>query len=486
MTPFPGREYHYRMRRESFFDHKNLMRISTAATFIALSVSLVTLAAPWAAERVEDVADPLATSGKYVGDGAGVLGPAYADLIDGVCIRLKNATGAELAVVTVRGLGGTAPEDFAERLFKRFGIGAKGKDNGLLLLFALDDRAVRFEVGYGLEAIIPDAKAGRLLDDHAMPFLARGEYGRGLYAVSKAAAEAVAAASGVSLGLGEPGVWPEQPRPGPIAESGHQARGSGSTDGPGRRASSLRWLILAGLVLGLTGLWIVTALRRFDRARSKIDRIKAAGAGIGFMILMWIVALIAMIILLAGGSPVLALLQFALSPVAANVLWSLTRRRMKERAAHYRLPCPSCGSPMDLIPEDQDDAQLSPEESAEEKAGGMDYELWVCPQCGAKERFAVKLGKASPCPKCARRTLVRTHSILVAATTSQGGRERVMDECKNPKCGYSKTWERNTSRIAPPTAGSSSSRSAFSSSSSSSRSSFGGGRSGGGGATRRF
>ena len=452
---------------------------------MALAVSWIAWAAASAAERVEDVANPLAATGKYVGDGAGVLGPAYVDLIDGVCVQLKNTTGAEFAVVTVRGLGGTAPEDFAERLFKRFGIGEKGKDNGLLLLFALDDRAVRFEVGYGLEPIIPDARAGRLLDDHAMPFLARGEYGRGLYAVSKAAAEAVAAASGVSLGLGEPGVWPEQPRPVP-AESGHQAPGSGPNAKPGRRASSLSPLILAVVIPGLTGLWIGAALRRFGRARSKADRIKAAGAGIGFMILMWSAASIALIILLARGSPALAVLQFALSPVAANVLWSLTRRGMKKKAAQYRLPCPSCGSSMDLIPEDQDDVQLSAEEAAEEKAGGMDYELWVCPQCGAKERFAVRLGKASSCPKCARRTLVRTRLVLVAATTSQGGRERVTDECRNPKCGYNKTWERNTARIAPPTAGSSSSRSAFSSSSSSSRSSFGGGRSGGGGATRRF
>jgi uncharacterized protein len=500
LTPRRDREYHYHMKRDTQFKcakrglranlkasgRWSLKKAFTAVTFIVLSAGLVTLAVRAAAERVEDVPNPLETAGKYVGDGAGVLGPAYGNLIDGVCARLKNATGAELAVVTVRGLGGVSPEEFAERLFRRFGIGEKGKDNGLLLLFALDDRAVRFEVGYGLEPIIPDSRAGQLLDDHAIALLARGEYGRGLYAVSKAAAEAVAAASGASIGLAaEPSVWPEQPRPVP-AESEHQGSGSGPDAKKGRRASSLSSLILAAVVLGLTGLWIVAALGRFGRARSKADRVKAAGAGIGFIILVWSAASVAMIMLLAKGSPALAVLPFALSPVAANVLWSLTRRGMKSRAAHYRLPCSSCGSLMDLVPEDQDDAQLSTEEAAEEKAGGMDYELWGCPQCGAKEWFAVTLGKASPCHGCARRTLVRTHVILVAATTSHGGRERVTDECKNPKCGYNKTWERDTARIAPPTSGSSSGRSAFSSSSSSSRSSFGGGRSGGGGATRRF
>ena len=163
--------------------------------------------------QVESVPNPLETAGKFVGDNAGVLGPAYVDLIHGVCDRLKNATGAELAVITVRDLAGMEPEDFAGRLFKRFGIGEKGKENGLLLLFALDDRAVRFEVGYGLEGVIPDALAGRLLDEQAIPHLAAGAYGRGLYAVAKAAAETIAAASNASLGISEPGAWPEQPRP---------------------------------------------------------------------------------------------------------------------------------------------------------------------------------------------------------------------------------------------------------------------------------
>ena len=178
-------------------DGRTSIAASAAALFLVLTAGSLLLAVPASpGERVDGVPDPLATTGRYVGDNAGVLGPAYVDLLNEICVRLKNATGAELAVVTVRGLGGTTPEDFAERLFKRFEIGEKGKDNGLLLLFALDDRAVRFEVGYGLEPVIPDAMAGRLLDEQAIPFLARGEYGRGLFAVSKAAAEAVASRLG--------------------------------------------------------------------------------------------------------------------------------------------------------------------------------------------------------------------------------------------------------------------------------------------------
>jgi len=462
--------------------HANFSKLASVTFFfICFSIAIPLAAVP---ERIEDVPNPLAASGKFVGDGAGVLGPAYIDLINDVCVRLKAATGSEIAVITVLDLGGTTVEDFAERLFKRFGIGEKGKDNGLLILFALTDRAVRIEVGYGLEPVITDAQSGRLLDDHAVPFLARDEFGRGLFAVAKAAAETVAAASGASLGLADPAAWPEQPKPVPSAESSNQAAVSATAKKEGKSASYVPALVLSGAVLGLTGLWIFSALGRFGRKRSKAERVKTATSGVGYLVLMWIAAPIAVIILLATGGAVLAPLLSGLSPVLATILWSKTRKGMKARAANYRLPCASCGSAMDLIPEQEDDAQLSVEEVAEERAGGMDYELWKCPQCGAGERFAVKLGKASDCPKCKRRTLVRSHTTLTAATTSHGGRERVTDACKNPKCDYVKTWERSTARIG--SSSSSSSRSGFSSSSSSSRSSFGGGRSGGGGASRRF
>ena len=460
--------------------------LSFVAVALPLLAGLLILPGPAAAERVEDVPNPLAASGRAVGDHAGVLGPAYVALIDGVCERLKNATGAELAVVTVGDLGGTTDADFAERLFKRFGIGEKGKDNGLLLLLSRDDRAVRFEVGYGLEGVIPDARAGQLLDDFAVPFLAKDEYGRGLYAAAKAAAELIAASSGASLGLADPPAWPEQPRPVATGDAGRKAPPAAQVATTRHRASSALPFILGIIVLGMTGLWSATAFRRFGRARSKADRLKAADGGIGYIILMWTSAIAGWIALMAGKGSALSLLGFALTPVASNVAWRAMRRTLKERALAYRLPCGSCGSLMDLVPEDQDDALLSVEEAAEEQAGGMDYELWTCPKCEARERFSVRLGKASACPRCARRTLVRTREVLVAATTAHGGRERVTDTCKNPKCEYLKTWEKNTPRIVPAASASGGSGSHFSGSSGSSRSSFGGGRSGGGGASRRF
>ena len=120
-------------------------RFAQVGALILIALLAARPAVASGAEKPEDVPNPLSASGRYVGDGAAILGPQYIALIDGVCKALQTATSAELAVITVRDLGGTTIEDFAEKLFKRFGIGKKGRDNGILILCALAERDVRVE-----------------------------------------------------------------------------------------------------------------------------------------------------------------------------------------------------------------------------------------------------------------------------------------------------------------------------------------------------
>jgi uncharacterized protein len=84
-------------------------------------------------------------------------------------VELENRTGNALVVVTLSSLEGGQIDDFAEKLFKRWGIGQKGKDNGVLLLVAMQERKARVEVGYGLEEILPDSLARRVLDEQLFP-----------------------------------------------------------------------------------------------------------------------------------------------------------------------------------------------------------------------------------------------------------------------------------------------------------------------------
>jgi len=116
----------------------------------------------------------------WVSDFASVLDPVSSQRINGLINEIEKKTSAEIAVVTVRNLEGDSVEDYAVRLFEKWGIGKKGKDNGILLLAATEDKKVKIEVGYGLEGIIPDGLAGEILDKYVIPYFRQNDYSRGL------------------------------------------------------------------------------------------------------------------------------------------------------------------------------------------------------------------------------------------------------------------------------------------------------------------
>lgn len=117
-----------------------------------------------------------------VNDFAAILTPAERESLEAQCRALREKTGAQLAVVTLKSLEGGQIDDFAVKLFKQWGIGQKEAKNGLLLLVAIDDRKARIEVGYGLEPILPDALAGRILNEQLFPAFRQRRYASGLAA----------------------------------------------------------------------------------------------------------------------------------------------------------------------------------------------------------------------------------------------------------------------------------------------------------------
>src|ERR1700732_1993009 len=107
-------------------------------------------------------------------------------------------TGAQLAVVLVPTLDGEPIEDVAVRLFKEWGIGKKGKDEGILILLAIKDRKQRAEIGYGLEGDIPDGFAGSVVRG-IRPILAQGNYAGALLAAAQQFGSRIAQAKGVQI-----------------------------------------------------------------------------------------------------------------------------------------------------------------------------------------------------------------------------------------------------------------------------------------------
>lgn len=129
-----------------------------------------------------------------VSDFAGVLSPPDRQRLEELAASLRTRTGAEMAIVTVETTGGRSIEEYAVELFSAWGIGRRGRDNGVLLLLAIADRRARIEVGYGLEGILPDGKVGAIMDRYLLPALRRGQYGEGLWGCAQALAEEVLAA----------------------------------------------------------------------------------------------------------------------------------------------------------------------------------------------------------------------------------------------------------------------------------------------------
>jgi uncharacterized protein len=148
----------------------------------------------------------------YVNDFAGVVGPE-ASGIEALLTELDQKTGAQVAIVTLPSLEGGEITDFSNRLFERWQIGQAGQDNGLLILAAIEDRDVWIEVGYGLEPIIPDAMAGRILDQAVIPRFVDGDYAGGLAAGAATVATLIASEVGVEL-TGAIAVPPQQTAPG--------------------------------------------------------------------------------------------------------------------------------------------------------------------------------------------------------------------------------------------------------------------------------
>lgn len=135
----------------------------------------------------------------FVNDFAHVLSSDDRGKLEALFFELDSRTTAEVAVVTIDTTQPRDIESYAVSLFEKWGIGKKGKDNGILLLVALKDRKVRIEVGYGLEGAVPDALAKQIISGIIIPSFKKGEYAKGIVAGSVAVVNLVAKEYNVTL-----------------------------------------------------------------------------------------------------------------------------------------------------------------------------------------------------------------------------------------------------------------------------------------------
>ncbi len=138
----------------------------------------------------------------FVSDFADILTAEQEANLNSRLTTLASGEGSEMAVVTVPNLGGDTVENYAVSLFADWKIGKEGKDNGLLLLVAVEDRELRIEVGYGLEGTITDAQSYWIINDVITPAFKAGDYYSGISGAVDKVTEAIT--GGVILPSSEP------------------------------------------------------------------------------------------------------------------------------------------------------------------------------------------------------------------------------------------------------------------------------------------
>ena len=113
--------------------------------------------------------------------------------------EILQKTGTSVVVVTMKTIGDADVPTYVNELYQTWGIGKKGEDKGVLIFLALKERRVRIETGYGVEGILPDGLVGEILDKYAVPFLKKGDYGKGLYNALVAVGQVIAKDANIEL-----------------------------------------------------------------------------------------------------------------------------------------------------------------------------------------------------------------------------------------------------------------------------------------------
>lgn len=167
---------------------------------------------------------------QWVTDRAGFLSPAYAATLNDQLADYARRTGHQLLVYIDSTTGVVPIEDWAVRAFERWRVGRKGVDDGLVLFIFSADRRLRIEVGYGLEARVPDALASRIINERMVPRIRAGDRDGAVRDGIKALAAAI----------------------------GGDGQGAATPDGvagPARRPSV--WTLIGGGIVALLFLWLL-------------------------------------------------------------------------------------------------------------------------------------------------------------------------------------------------------------------------------------
>lgn len=135
----------------------------------------------------------------YISDNARIIDNESYEKINNVIEELKEKTTAEIAVVTLNSLQGKSIEDTAVEIGRKYKVGAKNVNNGVVIVVATKEREVRLEVGMGLEAEISNSTAQTIVDSDMLPYFSQEEYSKGIHRGVVSTAEIIAQSYDITL-----------------------------------------------------------------------------------------------------------------------------------------------------------------------------------------------------------------------------------------------------------------------------------------------
>ncbi len=424
----------------------------------------------------ESLPNPRVTENSWILDQAGILGE-YKQQMDSLISQYESHTGTEIAVVILPTIGERVPKEAATEIFNLWGVGKKGKDNGVLVLHVLDQRRIEIEVGYGLEGVLTDVKSVRILDNITVPFFKESLFGPGHLSTIQGI---IGVIENPDLPMDDiptlATLTPEealeqgiQPSPEPAIPELDESL----YDDTPVRPSQIGGLATLGGGFLLWILWqFIYIIYRITRRPDPYSHYKFySGVGGWFQYPAFLTFF--------SGPVVWEVLQYetffsAIPGLAAAIAIPAWFRHRKLK--HLRsLPrkCSECGKEIPVkLSESADDEFLDAGQRTEEKIKSVDYDVWKC-SCGNHmiEEYEGDVF-AYDCPSCKYKTYQIIKSVTIRpATTSSSGLAKDYYKCRH--CNHEEVKE----RVIPQKSSSSGSRSGGGGGGGS----FGGGSSGGGG-----
>lgn len=388
--------------------------------------------------NIEDVPNVhLQDRNRFVSDPDGLLTAEARNIVDKNFRALMDSTSAEAVVVLLQSIGDQDIVDFTQRLFDSWKVGKSDKDNGLLLLFVMDQRKVRIHTGYGMEGIIPDITAKQIIDRDIVPHMRNGDIDGAI----------VAASDRIMRICTNP-------------EAKEEILSSQANDRPARSDNSgnLRTIFLLVVLISFA-VTIVLFINTLMRGRGKTNYQKAEIIRNS----LWMIAITSLLSLLSGA------------------IFFLIALYLSKRYRNRPIKCDVCNTKMKKLSEDEDNQYLTPAQDREEQLKSVDYDVWLCPKCGETEVFPFKSKTSTfnECPYC--HTYASTHiydRIHHKPTVNMVGQGMHVYECKYCRKHHEVPYEiPKVVPVVPIIGGGGGNGGGFSGGS------FGGGMSGGGGAS---